>query len=107
MDKNSCSSGESFVYLANLLLEEEKNLFYIGENSGGCFNYGNVFCYQLPNSGMAIYLPSMKMKSGIIEECKGYMPNYWAFHEDLLLAIENITGDKQLSEKLKDINNNL
>lgn len=107
MDKNSCSSGESFVYLANPLLEEEKNLFYIGENSGGCFNYGNVFCYQLPNSGMAIYLPSMKMKSGIIEECKGYMPNYWAFHEDLLLAIENITGDKQLSEKLKDINNNL
>ena len=56
---------------------------------------------------MAIYLPSMKMKSGIIEECKGYMPNYWAFHEDLLLAIENITGDKQLSEKLKGINNNL
>lgn len=107
MDKNTCSSGESFVYLANPLLEEGKNLFYIGENSGGCFNYGNVMCYQLPNSGIAIYLPSLKMKSGIIEECKGYMPDYWAFNEDLIQALVNITGDKNLTEKLEDINNNL
>ncbi len=107
MDKNTCSSGESFVYLANPLLEEGKNLFYIGENSGGCFNYGNVMCYQLPNSGIAIYLPSLKMKSGIIEECKGYMPDYWAFNEDIVQALMNITGDVELSEKLKDINNNL
>ena len=107
MDKNTCSSGESFVYLANPLLEEGKNLFYIGENSGGCFNYGNVMCYQLPNSGIAIYLPSLKMKSGIIAEGKGYMPGYWAFNEDLLQAIVNITGDVELSEKLEDINNNL
>ena len=107
MDKNTCSSGESFVYLANPLLEEGKNLFYIGENSGGCFNYGNVMCYQLPNSGIAIYLPSLKMKSGIIEECKGYMPDYWAFNEDIVQALMNITGDVELSEKLEDINNNL
>lgn len=107
MDKNTCSSGESFVYLANPLLEEGKNLFYIGENSGGCFNYGNVMCYQLPNSGIAIYLPSLKMKSGIIEECKGYMPDYWAFNEDIVQALVNITGDVELSEKLEDINNNL
>ena len=107
MDKNTCSSGESFVYLANPLLEEGKNLFYIGENSGGCFNYGNVMCYQLPNSGIAMYLPSFKMKSGIIEEFKGYMPNYWATNEDLIQALVNITGDVELSEKLEDINNNL
>ncbi len=106
-DKNTCSSGESFVYLANPLLEEKKNLFYIGENSAGCFNYGNVNCYQLPNSGLAIYLPSMKMKNGIIEECKGNIPDVWAFKEDIIQAIESITGDKQLSDKLKDINNNL
>lgn len=107
MDKNTCSSGESFVYLANPILEEGKNLFYLGENSAGCFNYGNVMCYQLPNSGIAVYLPSFKMKSGIVEEYKGYMPNYWAFNKDLIQAIVNITGDKELSEKLKYINNNL
>lgn len=47
------------------------------------------------------------MKSGIIAEGKGYMPGYWAFNEDLLQAIVNITGDVELSEKLEDINNNL
>lgn len=107
MDKNTCSSGESFVYLANPLLEEGKNLFYVGENSAGCFNYGNVMCYQLPNSGIAIYLPSFKMKKGIIEEGKGYMPNYWAFNEDLIQSLVNITEDKELIEKLKDINTNM
>lgn len=49
----------------------------------------------------------MKMKNGIIEECKGNIPDVWAFKEDIIQAIESITGDKQLSDKLKDINNNL
>lgn len=100
IDKNTCSSGESFVYLANPLFEEGKNLYYLGENSAGCFNYGNVHYYQLPNSGITLTLASFKMEKALIKETVGYLPDYWATNDDIEKALVNITRDEELVEKL-------
>lgn len=35
------------------------------------------------------------------------IPDYWATNDDILKAVVNITCDEELSEKLKDMNNNL
>ncbi len=106
--KNSCSSSEDTVLEAKSLFSETKQYFQIGENTAGCYAYGNVWCYQLKESGIVLHLPSFKNIN--LEECPegfGVSPDYWSTNEDLIQAIVNITGDKGLSEKLKYINNNL
>jgi len=35
------------------------------------------------------------------------MPDYWSTNDDILNSIVNVTGDEELTEKLKDININL
>ena len=35
------------------------------------------------------------------------MPDFWATNKDILKALINVTGDDELLDKLKDINNNL
>ena len=37
----------------------------------------------------------------------GIMPDFWATNDDILKALVNVTGDDDLLDKLKDINNNL
>ena len=35
------------------------------------------------------------------------MPDFWATNDDILKALVNVTGDDELLDNLKDINNNL
>lgn len=57
---------------------------------------------------MALHLPSFITPfAEASPEGLGIMPDYWATNEDIVQALVNITGDVELSEKLKDINNNL
>ena len=93
---------------AKVTFGKTNQFFQIGENSAGCSAYGNVWCYQLINSGIALHIPSFV--SPFTKECSegfGLVPDYWATNEDILETLVNVTGDKELSEKLKDINNNL
>lgn len=106
--KNTCSSSEDTILEAKNIFSKSNQFFQIGENTAGCFAYGNVWCYQLHNSRIALHLPSfISGNSKICPEGLGFNPNYWATNEDILRAIVNITRDEELFEKLKDINNNL
>ncbi len=107
--KNSASSSELTITEAKALFNKTNQFFQIGENTMGCYAYGNVWCYQLNNSGIALHLPSFVIENSqkTCPEGYGIMPNYWATNEDILKALVNISGDEELSEKLKDINNNL
>ena len=106
--KNTCSSGEDAILEAKDIFSKTKQFIQVGENSAGCFAYGNVYCYQLLNSGIALHVPSFI--SGNSKECPegfGIAPDYWSTNADILKTLEIITKDTELSEKLKDINNNL
>ena len=106
--KNTCSSSEDTILEAKALFSETKQYFQIGENTAGCYTYGNVWCYQLNNSGIALHLPSFKnINSEACPEGLGIAPDYWAINEDILKVLVNITDDDELNEKLKGINNNL
>lgn len=106
--KNTCSSSELAVFEAKSIFSKTNQFFQVGENTAGCYAYGNVWCYQLNNSGIALHLPSFITPfSESCPEGLGIMPDYWATNEDIVQAVVNITGDVELSEKLKDINNDL
>lgn len=107
VDKGTASSSELVVYHAKELFGKSNQIILVGENTFGCFNYGNIFNYQLRNSGISISLAQFKMGNTQISEGIGCFPDYWATNEDLIQALVHITGDAELSEKLKDINNNL
>lgn len=106
--KNTCSSSEDAIFEAKAIFSKTNQFIQVGENSAGCTAYGNVYCYQLINSGIAVHVPSFKSDNSI--ECPegvGLIPDYWSTNKDILKTLEFITNDKELSEKLKDINNNL
>ena len=106
--KNTCSSGELAILEAKIIFSKTNQFFQIGENSGGCYAYGNVWCYQLINSGIALHLACFR--SPFSENCPeglGFIPGYWATNDDILKAIVNVTGDEELSEKLVEINSDL
>lgn len=106
--KNSCSSSEHAVIEARGLFSKTNQFIQIGENTAGCYGYGNVWCYQLINSGIALHLASFI--SPFADKCPegmGIVPDYWATNHDLVKAIANVTGDEALAEKLKDINKDL
>lgn len=106
--KNTCSSSELAIFEARTIFSKTNQFFQIGENTGGCYAYGNVWCYQLNNSGIALHLPSIIIPfSDKCPEGLGMIPDYWATNDDILKAVVNITCDEELSEKLKDMNSNL
>lgn len=106
--KNSASASEGAMLDARNIFSGTNQFFQIGENTTGCYAFGNVWCYQLPHSGIALHLSSFLI--GDSEKCPeglGIMPDYWATNDDIVQALVNVTGDENLTEKLKDINNNL
>jgi len=106
--KNSCSASEDTICMAKDIFSKTNQFYQIGENSAGCYEFGNVWCYQLINSGIALHLS--EFKNTFTEKCPegwGVAPDYWATNDDLVKAIVNVTGDQELSEKLKDINKDL
>ena len=106
--KKTCSSSEDTIFEAKNIFSNTRQFLQIGENTAGCFAYGNVWCYQLNNSGIVLHLPSFKSgNSDFSPEGVGIMPDFWATNDDILKALVNVTGDDELLDKLKDINNNL
>ena len=106
--KNTCSSSELAIFEARNIFSKTNQFFQIGENTAGCFGYGNVWCYQLINSGITLHLASyIHPYAAKCPEGWGVAPDYWATNDDLVKAIVNVTGDQELSEKLKDINKDL
>lgn len=106
VDRNSASTSEDTIQLAKRLFG--KNCYLVGENSRGCFSYGNILPYQLPNKSLCLYVPSTIFKN--YENAKyfniegnGFLPDYWSTNEDLLETLVAITGDKSLRKVLQGI----
>ena len=76
------SAGESFVeYLKQL-----ENVIFLGSNTAGLVNFGNVGMCNLPNSRIELMIstsisisPDLKLKEG-----KGYYPDFWITPNDSL-----------------------
>ncbi len=75
MDKGTASSGEEFIgYLRQL-----ENVVFVGENSGGVAQFGELARFVLPNTGLPAYFgtklflpPDLSSTEGI-----GYFPDVW------------------------------
>lgn len=75
LDKGVASSGEGFVsYLRQL-----ENVLFVGENTGGVGQFGEVARFVLPNTGLRIkfgtqlfFLPDLSLIEGI-----GRLPDVW------------------------------
>ena len=107
IDKQTASSAELIIAHAKELLDKNNQIILVGENSLGCTNYGNIFSYQLRNSGISFRLAQFKMENLGITEGVGLIPDYWATNEDLITALQKITNDEELEKITNIINNNL
>lgn len=75
IDKGVASSGEAFIgYLRQL-----ENVVFVGENSGGMGQFGELARFVLPNTGLTIQFgtklflpPDLSLVEGI-----GYLPDVW------------------------------
>jgi len=75
MDKGTASSAESFIgYLRQL-----ENVIFIGENSGGIGQFGELARFVLPNTGLSVFFgtklflpPDFSLTEGI-----GFLPDLW------------------------------
>lgn len=105
-DRNSASTSEDTIQLAKRLFG--KNCYLVGENSRGCFSYGNILPYQLPNKSLCLYVPSTIFMNYANSEYYniegiGFTPDYWSTNEDLLETLVAITGDKSIRKVLHGI----
>lgn len=107
IDRNSVSAAELFVLSAKLLFGQE-NALAIGENSYGSLDYGEIYNYLLPESGIAVSLASERMDfakelSQWHGDGLGIFPDYWSTGEDLNETIFLATKDEAMKEKLGKI----
>lgn len=107
-DNNVASSGESFISDAKYLFENTDQIIQIGQNTAGCFLYGNKCTYYLSNSGIEVNLcmtdfsERIKNISSFKGEGIGFYPDYWSTNEDLNDTIYNFTKDNELYELIKN-----
>jgi hypothetical protein len=67
------SAGEAFVGASQSI----KNRIVIGENTGGVAQFSSACGYYLPNSRFIANLPRHFILIPGLEECIGYLPDYW------------------------------
>ncbi|MBK8901677.1 MAG: hypothetical protein IPM53_10875 [Anaerolineaceae bacterium] len=86
LDKGTASSAESFIgYLRQL-----ENVVFVGENSGGVGQFGEVAHFVLPNTGLPVFFgtklffpPDLSFTEGI-----GFLPDVWVpAHQALELSL--------------------
>ena len=72
-NRNVLSGGEAFVGAS----QSVKNRIVIGENTGGSAQFPSACGYCLPNSKFIANLPRHFIVIPGLEECIGYLPDYW------------------------------
>ena len=106
-DRNTVSAGEGAILFAKQIFGNDK-VYTVGENTYGMAEYWNVFDVQLQNSKMNIHTSfsrneTMRKNELWHGEGTGLYPDYWCTGSDLNETIFMITGDKEMKEKLKNI----
>jgi hypothetical protein len=67
------SAGEGMVGAS----QSVENRIIIGENTGGSAQFSSTCGYYLPNSKFIAHLPRQLILIPGLEECVGYLPDYW------------------------------
>ena len=67
------SAGENLVGASASL----KNRITMGENTGGSAQFSSTCAYVLPHSRLILNLPRQLILIPGLEECVGYLPDYW------------------------------
>ncbi len=67
------SAGENLVGASGSI----KNRVVIGENTGGVAQFSSTVPYVLPHSRLVLNLPRQLIFIPGLEECVGYLPDYW------------------------------
>lgn len=67
------SAGENLVGASASV----RNRIVIGENTGGVAQFSSACAYTLPNSRMILNLPRQLIFIPGLEECVGFLPDYW------------------------------
>ncbi len=99
-DKRVSSGGECFAILG----KQYENAVFIGENTRGVINYGNVDqLLTLQNSKLRLNVATSKFAFPIkITEGIGIIPDYWLDGEDAIGAIKTLEkGRKNYEKKFK------
>lgn len=106
VDRNTSSAAEQVIYMGKKLFGN--NCIVIGENSAGCFEYGDNFYYELPNSKILLKFGCIRIH--IPKECTswhgegcGFYPDFWSLRKDLNESIFRITHDEEMQKKLEYI----
>ena len=101
LDRNSCSASEEICLLAKEFFGKEK-VILVGENSGGCIEYGATTDFYLPNSELSFHIPTsvcspfMERLDSWHGEGNGIYPDIWSTDEDMAETLVNITKDEGL-----------
>ncbi|NUN08443.1 MAG: hypothetical protein HUU54_04630 [Ignavibacteriaceae bacterium] len=67
------SAGEGMIGAS----QSVKNRIIIGENTGGVAQFSDLCEFYLPNSKFILRLPRQFLIIPALEECLGYIPDYW------------------------------
>ena len=110
-DFNTASAAELFIAYSYMF----ENVYLIGTNTSGTIDFGGVFDYYLPESGIKLHISSASFKeSGFLQnnphwhgDKKGFYPDYWCTSNSLLPTLVSITKDKKLRRKLHGLSKRL
>ena len=113
MNNDTVSAAELVIALSYIFGQDKVCL--LGNNSRGSLDYGSVFKYELPNSGIKIILPSNSNKKcnylsknpNWHGDTKGFYPDYWATNENILDTLVYLTKDEELRTVLADLDKGL
>ncbi len=83
------SAGENLVGASQSI----KNRLVIGENTGGSAQFSSTCGYYLPNSKIIAHLPRQLILIPGLEECVGYLPDYWLDTREPLEEVKRWLAD--------------
>lgn len=113
MDIQTSSAAEYGIALS--YFENENSVILVGDKTNGAIDFGGLYTYVLPNSKVKISLCTIDNRkiaafahnSHWHGDSLGFYPDYYATDENLMDTIVYITQDKDLSQILNGIENNL
>lgn len=107
----SASAAELFIAYSYMF----ENVYLIGTNTSGTIDFGGVWDYYLPESGIKLHIACESFKeSGFLQnnphwhgDKKGFYPDFWCTSNSLLPTLVTITKDKKLRRKLHGLSDRL
>lgn len=113
INHDSGSAAEFGTQMTYLLQEKGITVHLVGENSWGGMKYGGMSYWNLPNSGIYLYMgiyfgeaPTASQNENWHGEGYGWFPDYWATNDTILNTLEMLTEDPELKDVLAGLGEN-